>query len=311
MKSSIIAILLLLLTSTASGNTPLYLYYSDSLALKHDHMRDDTTSHISYNGDITFTVYFYAGGFTQKDAMFAHIKPKNTTSSNRTYAFTAAFFDDDKKLVTAFTQTTELTPGSEMQLGGMYSEIADGEWKRVRTYQFLVKELSAPSNARVSCVIEKYDLLQSLQKDGYMDTLDLAMHENAMDIEMIRRVINARVYSVESKRYVAHLLSEKHPEHLQLRDTISGVLPINHHTYHEDGTKTRKLDDLLKDDVQYLTLRGAIFSPSRAATIGKNPSAETAARYTKAEKWVNRVVQSLPAHKEVLRLWKTKIHDAC
>ena len=314
MKNNIIALALLLFagSAVASNSSPLYLYYSDSLVVKHERLTGQPSSHITYDGDISFSVYFYAGGFSKKDAVFANLMAKNNSQSKRMYVFNAVFFDKDNRLITSLNQTIELHPGrGDSQLGGMFSEVADGEWKRIRSYQFVAKELSPPGNERIACVIKKYDQLLMLQKIGYTRVLDKAMKDQETDIQMIRKIVNARLHRLEVQRYVSHEMSEKFTESLLLRDNISNILPINHHTYHQDGTKTRKLDDVFKGDSYYQSEGAVLFSSSRINVIGKQPAKKLSGRYRVALKWVDRLIQGEPEYKKVLELWHLKIHDAC
>ena len=116
--------------------------FNGSIKLDKGSFFDSNEPTITYeNNDISFSVKFYVDTFIEDTAIYAYTKVKNLSGKDSKYAFYVAFFDTDENLVATSRHTTKLKPGEDTQLGGLYSEIAGDDWKKVTSYKYTVVKL--------------------------------------------------------------------------------------------------------------------------------------------------------------------------
>ena len=115
--------------------------YSGAIKLERGAFFEERKPEIEYAGDIEYTVTFFVDEFIDSEAIYAYTRVKNPTTEMLKVVFYAAFLDADGNLVATSSHSTKLTPGVETQLGGLYSEVADGEWEKVTSYKYTVTRL--------------------------------------------------------------------------------------------------------------------------------------------------------------------------
>ena len=135
MRLIVICVLLWATTADASD------IFGGPIALEPGSFHDDQPPQIDHSGDIAYTVKIFVDDFAGTEAIYAYTQVRNTTDTARKLAFHVAYFDADGQLVATARHVTTLKPGAETQLGGLYSEVAAGQWQSVASYQYVVTGL--------------------------------------------------------------------------------------------------------------------------------------------------------------------------
>ncbi len=125
-----------MLVASAAADT-----YQGALTLAEGSFFEDVDPDIVYAGEISYSVRFFVNEFVDSEAIYAYTQVTNNSDTELKYTFYAAFLDADENLVATSRHTTSLKPGVETQLGGMYSEIPDDEWRVVVSFKFTVWKL--------------------------------------------------------------------------------------------------------------------------------------------------------------------------
>ena len=127
---------MLLLSFDVLSNT-----YEGKIELLEGKSYDRSAPVIVEEGKVAYSIRFYVDDFAGHNAIYAYTKVKNNSAADQKYAFHASFYDSKGDLIAVCRHTVNLKQGVETQLGGMYSEVAPLEWKKVASYKVKVTKL--------------------------------------------------------------------------------------------------------------------------------------------------------------------------
>ncbi|RLU01786.1 hypothetical protein [Ketobacter sp.] len=115
--------------------------YEGKIELQEGKSYDNSLPVIVEEGEVAYSIRFYVDDFAGHEAIYAYTRVKNIAGYEQKYAFHASFYDAKGDLIAVCRHTTNLKPGVETQLGGMYSEVAPSEWKKVASFKVKVTKL--------------------------------------------------------------------------------------------------------------------------------------------------------------------------
>lgn len=113
------------------------------------HVTDASNAFRKEFGDvIRATTEWYAGDFFGRESVSAGVSVKNTGAKPMLFNYYVAFFDKDKNLVGAVTQSSfgkvGLKPGEESFLGSCQIILPKDKYKSIVSYQAVIYETDAP-----------------------------------------------------------------------------------------------------------------------------------------------------------------------
>lgn len=97
------------------------------------------------------TTTWRVGDFFGKQTVFAGVTVKNTGAKPLAFEYCVAFYDKDRKLVGAASQSSfgdeGLKPGADIQLGSCLIKLPKNKYKEIRYYEAVLYEI-APQPAK-------------------------------------------------------------------------------------------------------------------------------------------------------------------